>query len=135
MADLTEVVRRCANAEERIGLARQALIRDGYFTADQVDDDIAPRIIELASHLRIEASTEPRVIGREAIDSILDDYRFEERERLAAETEAAKSRRRQDEMAVKLVAELGGDVHAAAGLLGDTAEHLRHISGISTAGG
>lgn len=37
-------------AEERLRLAREALIATGYFTADQVGDDVAPRIIELASH-------------------------------------------------------------------------------------
>lgn len=39
-------------AVDRIELARQALIADGYFTADEVGDDIAPRISELSSHLR-----------------------------------------------------------------------------------
>jgi hypothetical protein len=29
-----------------------ALINDGYFTPDEVGNDVAPRIIELASHLR-----------------------------------------------------------------------------------
>lgn len=33
-------------AKARLGLARHALLRDGYFTPEQVDDDVAPRIIE-----------------------------------------------------------------------------------------
>lgn len=41
-----------AVAVDRIKLARQALIADGYFTADEVGDDVAPRIWELSSHLR-----------------------------------------------------------------------------------
>ena len=41
-----------AVAVERIKLARRALIEDGYFTADEVGDDVAPRISELSSHYR-----------------------------------------------------------------------------------
>ncbi|HEY9367547.1 hypothetical protein [Streptomyces sp.] len=37
---------RAEQAEARLEAARQALIRDGYFTAEQVGDDIAPRITE-----------------------------------------------------------------------------------------
>lgn len=40
---------RLRTAETRLELARQALIRTGYFTADQVGDDVAPRITEIAS--------------------------------------------------------------------------------------
>ena len=36
-------------AAQRLALAQQALVATGYFTADQVDDDVAPRIIELNS--------------------------------------------------------------------------------------
>lgn len=36
---------------ERLRSAREALISTGYFTPDQVGDDIAPRIIELYSAL------------------------------------------------------------------------------------
>jgi hypothetical protein len=36
---------------ERLELARQALIESGYFTADQVGADIAPRIVELLAAL------------------------------------------------------------------------------------
>lgn len=45
---------RLCNAEARLELARQALIGTGYFTADQVGDDIAPRITELVSHYTTE---------------------------------------------------------------------------------
>lgn len=38
-------------AAQRLEQARKALIATGYFTADQVGDDIAPRIIELHSAL------------------------------------------------------------------------------------
>lgn len=47
---LTEQQRtRADNAEARLRLVREALVRDGYFTADEVGDDIAPRITELAT--------------------------------------------------------------------------------------
>lgn len=39
-------------AKERLNLARDALILDGYFTETQVDDDVASRIVELCSYLR-----------------------------------------------------------------------------------
>ena len=39
-------------AAERLDLARRALLADGYFTADQIGDDVAPRITELLTHLR-----------------------------------------------------------------------------------
>ncbi|MFJ1667370.1 hypothetical protein ACIOK4_13475 [Streptomyces bottropensis] len=48
---------RADNAEERLRLAREALARDGYFTADEIGDDIAPRITEL-SNARIEETRE-----------------------------------------------------------------------------
>jgi hypothetical protein len=35
----------------RLNLAKAALVRTGYFTADQVSDDIAPRITEMHSAL------------------------------------------------------------------------------------
>lgn len=60
-----EVIPECAEpdqsaflAEERLRHAREALVRTGYFTADQVGDDVAPRIIELASHYT-EPDSEP----------------------------------------------------------------------------
>lgn len=40
---------RLATAEQRIELAQRALIATGYFTAEQVGEDIAPRITELWS--------------------------------------------------------------------------------------
>jgi hypothetical protein len=47
---------RLGNARERLERARHALIEVGYFTADEVGDDIAPRITELVSHLRQPAA-------------------------------------------------------------------------------
>lgn len=47
-----EQLGRAENALERLRLAREALIRDGYFTADEVGPDIAPRIVEWLSHHR-----------------------------------------------------------------------------------
>lgn len=47
---------RADNAEERLRLAREALARDGYFTADEIGDDIAPRLVEWLSHHRDRAS-------------------------------------------------------------------------------
>lgn len=46
---------RADNAEERLRLAREALVRDGYFTADEIGDDIAPRLVEWLSHHRDRA--------------------------------------------------------------------------------
>lgn len=39
-----------ADMEERLRLARWALIATGYFKEHEIGDDIAPRITELASH-------------------------------------------------------------------------------------
>lgn len=39
-------------ARARLRNARRALVADGYFAEEEVGDDIAPRIIELAAHLR-----------------------------------------------------------------------------------
>lgn len=44
-------IRRMRQAEERLQLARWALIQTGYFTPDQVGDDVAPRITEMFSAL------------------------------------------------------------------------------------
>ncbi len=50
--DVRDIADRCRRAEVRLRLAVNVLVRDGYFTPDEVDADVAPRIIELASHLR-----------------------------------------------------------------------------------
>jgi hypothetical protein len=50
MDDVTTV------AEERLRLAREALLADGYFTPDQVGDDIAPRITERLAAARGESA-------------------------------------------------------------------------------
>lgn len=44
-------------AEERLDLARRALVATGYFTADEVGRDVAPRITELWA--RFHATPEP----------------------------------------------------------------------------
>lgn len=49
-----------ANAEERLELARRALIADGWFTESQVGPDVAPRITEILTHYR---STIDRLAG------------------------------------------------------------------------
>lgn len=46
-------------AQERIELAKDALVGAGYFTADEVGDDIAPRITEMVSAIR-EGKWNPR---------------------------------------------------------------------------
>jgi hypothetical protein len=43
--------------QQRIRMAREALIETGYFRADQVGDDIAPRIVELTAGLRQQPRT------------------------------------------------------------------------------
>ena len=53
MSDLE--VAHTTNAD-RIRLAKDALISTGYFTPEQVADDIAPRIIELNSALEAQES-------------------------------------------------------------------------------
>lgn len=49
-----------SDAERRLAAARAALVRTGYFTAEQVGDDVAPRIIELWSALRDHRDAPPR---------------------------------------------------------------------------
>lgn len=44
----------CQNAKERLRLARQAMIDIGYFTEDEVGDDVAPRIWEYNIHVKRE---------------------------------------------------------------------------------
>lgn len=57
---------RPENALERLRLAREALIRDGYFSADEVGPDVAPRIVEWLSHHRQQleqARADARTLG------------------------------------------------------------------------
>lgn len=49
LADLETARESLGTAEERLSLARGALVRTGYFTAAEVGDDVAPRISELNS--------------------------------------------------------------------------------------
>jgi hypothetical protein len=48
---------------QRLASAKSALVATGYFKADQVGDDIAPRIIELASALGLEGATGKSIQG------------------------------------------------------------------------
>lgn len=58
LRDESQAALELENATARLGLARQALIKDGYFTASEVGDDIAPRLTEWLSHHcgRLEAA-------------------------------------------------------------------------------
>jgi hypothetical protein len=56
--------RHLDNADARLALCRTALLRDGYFTAEEIGPDIAPRITELASHLRQRAEQAEAAIAR-----------------------------------------------------------------------
>src|SRR5690606_41968308 len=51
-----DAVDRLKQAERRLALARDALLKDGYFTPEQVGPDIAPRITERVSSLRAEVA-------------------------------------------------------------------------------
>ncbi len=46
---LNRLLTSLETAEERLELARQALVSTGHFSADEVGDDVAPRITELWS--------------------------------------------------------------------------------------
>lgn len=52
LAELRQARADRNTARARIALARQAFIADGYFTPDEVGDDIAPRITEWSVHHR-----------------------------------------------------------------------------------
>jgi hypothetical protein len=60
--ELETVRREAAMARQRLDLARQALLDDGYFPAGEVSDDVAPRITERLSAARqeLEAAQRPR---------------------------------------------------------------------------
>ncbi|MEW2568390.1 hypothetical protein [Streptomyces sp. NPDC047070] len=47
-----ERVGRPENAHARLGLAREVLVDDGYFTDDQIGPDLAPRLTEWLTHHR-----------------------------------------------------------------------------------
>jgi len=46
---MEHLLHRYRDAVERIDKAKDSLVETGYFTADEVSDDIAPRIWELYS--------------------------------------------------------------------------------------
>lgn len=64
------------NATERLRLARQAIINDGYFTEDQVGPDIAPRITELIAHYRRQLGEPETEWGHQIVSD--DGYRGDE---------------------------------------------------------
>ena len=106
--------RRAANAEERLSLARDALLRDDYFTPDQIGPDIAPRITERLSalshemsELRHELEQWHAAYGETALPGMLA--------RLSrAETANARTRERLDAL-----------IAAGFGAVGDTLRELR----------
>lgn len=49
---LAQEIRRLQNQEERLNMARQVLVEDGYFREDEVGDDLAPRLGEWLIHKR-----------------------------------------------------------------------------------
>lgn len=61
---LREQRERAGNAEQRVELARQALLADGFFTADQVGPDVAPRILERLAALRERADVAEAAVAR-----------------------------------------------------------------------
>lgn len=67
---------RAENLRTRLDLARQVLIDDGYYTADQVGDDVAPRLVEwLSAHRsRVRELTDllDDVLGRFTVRSVVD---------------------------------------------------------------
>lgn len=59
--------------EERLRLAKLALVETGYFTEAQVSDDVAPRIVELEAHRRRElaqARADVERLGRERDEAV-----------------------------------------------------------------
>lgn len=62
---------RAEDAEERLALARDALLRDGYFKPDQVGPDVAPRITERLSALRHELEQWHAAYGESALPGTL----------------------------------------------------------------
>lgn len=49
---IRDLLRAESAALKRLELAKDALVRTGYFTREEIGDDIGPRIIELWSALR-----------------------------------------------------------------------------------
>lgn len=64
------------NAETRLKYAREALIKDGYFTADEIGPDIAPRLTEWLSHHRqyVENFQSRALAAQERIRGILAEF-------------------------------------------------------------
>lgn len=51
---LLREIEHLRNCRKRLDLAKEALVKTGYYIPDQVDDDVAPRIIEMYSALKRE---------------------------------------------------------------------------------
>lgn len=62
LRSLLAAVDRLTAADERLRLARQALVSTGYFTEDEVGPDIAPRIIEVWA-AKMEPSHRHRLVA------------------------------------------------------------------------
>lgn len=61
VAALVAELDRLQLQEERLNIARKTLAEDGYFTDDQVGDDLAPRLIEWLSHHRGRMTATTRI--------------------------------------------------------------------------
>ncbi len=96
---------RPENALERLRLAREALIRDGYFTADEVGPDVAPRIVEWLSHHRQQleqARADTRTLGagvQEWHDVAVRHQHWGQRRWIAWKSARARAQRAQAEVA------------------------------------
>lgn len=75
LTDLEDVTRRCENAEARLRLAKDVLVKDGYFREDEVNDDIAPRIGELCSHMRQRLDEGMPATLLEALDQLREQVK------------------------------------------------------------
>jgi hypothetical protein len=70
------------NAKARLSIARDVLVKDGYFTADEVGDDIAPRLGEWLSHHRARTESAEALVARvREVAGSWDAYRYVAMER------------------------------------------------------
>lgn len=58
----------CCDAKRRLELARDALRQTGWMAARDIDEDVAPRIVEMASALRAQSLDLIREYAGEAKD-------------------------------------------------------------------
>lgn len=66
------------------------------------------------------------------IESLISDYQFERQEYFAACARVSECQRAMGGLAAKLVAELGGDIERAAGLLEASVDYLKVIGNLRT---